>query len=504
MTDPRAGDTQISLPPDDRGDEAYCAACNQSFSIELELCPNDGARLVKLEAQTDPMIGRVFDDRYEIRSNLGHGGMGTVYRGWQRSVDREVAIKVIHPKLAADREVTKRFLREARLSSRLSQPNIINVYDFGQSEDGTLYLVMELVHGRPLAHELHHGRLPIRRIKAIAMQICDALDTAHSKGIVHRDLKPGNVLILDEPPGRDLLKILDFGLAKSLQESTSLVTHSDAILGTPLYMPPEQILGEPSDHRADLYSLGCMLFHMAMGRPPFVGTVDSVLKSHVREPVPPVDGLVPADLGHLIAQLMAKAPDDRPLNARRVHHQIDTLSDDPIGVAQTLPDVGMASTIQPPSDLTSPPPPSAPNRRATAPVSGPSLEAPRRYRWWVAVVALIGTAAISFVVARAMQRSAVAPASDAAVVHPVDATVGIDVTAPIDAASVPPDLRTAIVDAAPVVTMDARPRHTVRVRVVRDAQLPRVDAAERRPRVDAHVAKPRPDAPTIDLLPTTR
>src|SRR5262249_33436119 len=144
------------------------------------------------------------------------GGMGTVYRGWQLSVDREVAIKVIDPRLASDRTAVKRFLREARLASRLSQPNIVNVYDFGQTEDGILYLVMELLKGHTLAHEQRGEPWTVKRSAHVISQLCDALESAHAQGIVHRDLKPGNIIVLDEPPGRDLIKVLDFGLAKSL------------------------------------------------------------------------------------------------------------------------------------------------------------------------------------------------------------------------------------------------------------------------------------------------
>ena len=252
-------------------EEAYCSACGQSFPSETKVCPNDGARLIRLAAQRDDLIGRVLDERYEIRAPLGKGGMGTVYRGWQLSVDREVAIKVIHPKLSGDRSAVKRFLREARLASRLSQPNIVNVYDFGQSET-VLYLVMELLRGHTLAAELGQGRrINPRRTVVIASQLCDALEAAHAQGIVHRDLKPSNIVILDDPPGRDLIKVLDFGLAKSLiQDSGSVVTNTDALLGTPLYMAPEQIEGKVSDQRADLYSLGCILYEMLSGRPPFV------------------------------------------------------------------------------------------------------------------------------------------------------------------------------------------------------------------------------------------
>jgi eukaryotic-like serine/threonine-protein kinase len=361
--------TLQSEPPETdtscEGDEAYCAACNQSFGLDHMFCPNDGARLVKLKAQPDLLLGRVFDDRYEVRAALGHGGMGTVYRGWQRSVDREVAIKVIHPKFASMRPVAKRFLREARLASRLSQPNIVNVYDFGQTEDGILYLVMELLRGRPLARDLEtHRALPVRRIATLALQICDALGAAHGQGTIHRDLKPHNIVILDEPPGRDLLKILDFGLAKSLvQDTTSLVTQTDALLGTPLYMPPEQILGKPSDQRADLYSLGCILYQMVSGRPPFIGeNINVVLGAHIRELPPPLPDGTPPPLTALIQHLMMKIPDDRPASAAIVHDAIAAFAAFPAG-ATVYPEFTTVPTVSPP-------------RLATPPTGSPAYTAP--------------------------------------------------------------------------------------------------------------------------------
>jgi serine/threonine-protein kinase len=310
-------------------DEAYCSACNQSFPSDTKVCPNDGARLIRLAAQRDDLIGRVLDERYEIRAPLGKGGMGTVYRGWQLSVDREVAIKVIHPKLSNDRSAVKRFLREARLASRLSQPNIVNVYDFGQS-DGVLYLVMELLRGHTLASELGNGRrINPRRTIVIASQLCDALEAAHAQGIVHRDLKPSNIVILDDPPGRDLIKVLDFGLAKSLiQDSGSVVTNTDALLGTPLYMAPEQIEGRVSDQRADLYSLGCMLYEMLSGKPPFVdNAVSAVLARHMHDSHKELPAHVPSRLRSLIDNLLAKNPDDRVQSAGDVRRILEEVRD---------------------------------------------------------------------------------------------------------------------------------------------------------------------------------
>jgi serine/threonine-protein kinase len=267
------------------------------------------------------LVGRVFEGRYELRALLGAGGMGSVYRGWQRSVDREVAIKVIDPKLASRRDGVKRFLREAKLSSRLSAPSIVSVFDFGQTEDGILYIVLELVDGHTLAHHLEPSQpIGVARAIRIGLQLCDALETAHAAGIVHRDLKPGNIVILDDPPGRDVLKVLDFGLAKSLtDESVSLITHAGAMIGTPLYMSPELIQGKPCDVRTDIYSLGCILHEMTTGVSPFAApTVEHILSNHMYELSRPLPDDLPAALAELIRRSIAKDADDRPSNAAEV------------------------------------------------------------------------------------------------------------------------------------------------------------------------------------------
>ncbi len=543
MTDSKSPDnTQHSPPPDEPGDdsdEAYCAACNQSFTIDAAFCPNDGAKLVKLKARKDDLIGRVFDNRYEIRAALGHGGMGTVYRGWQLSVDREVAIKVIHPKLATERSVAKRFLREARLASRLSQANIVNVYDFGQSDDGILYLVMELLRGKPLAKDLEGGRpLPMKRIKAVAMQMCDALDAAHAQGIVHRDLKPGNIVLLDDPPGRDLLKILDFGLAKSLvHDNTSLVTKTDAILGTPLYMPPEQILGKPSDHTADLYSLGCIMYQLAMGKPPYIGeNINVVLAAHVRDPVPRFADHVPDALAEIIYRLMDKDPGARIQSARTVHEQLAAIADD----ASTLgtidrrfltprPGSQSESKLDKPHTITGVP--------KVSPVSSATIDRPPRRRWMLPVFGLLLAGGVAALIIKATSTSGgggatqpsgsslgTGPLADSELVPlesrppddgPADALVDklVDAKSPIDAkspfdAKPPVDARPAPADARVRPPVDARPAPA-------DARIAPVDArilppdAEPRTVIDAPLpvdAGAPKDAkrPDIDLLPTKK
>jgi serine/threonine-protein kinase len=313
VTDPRTqatfGDVGGSIA------ESYCAACSQSFPADATHCPHDGSRLVKLRQQRDEMIGRVLDGRYEIRAPLGEGGMGTVYKGCQLSVDRDVAIKVVHPSVAQSIEGAKRFLREARLASRLNSPSIVNVYDFGQSDDGQLYLVMELVRGRSLAEEIDAGgAMPVKRALEIGLQLCDALDAAHSQGIVHRDFKPGNVLLVDGQVGRDLVKVLDFGLAKSVTaESASGLTGTHAMLGTPAYMAPEQIDGRQIDERVDLYALGCILTELVTGAPPFVdNTISALLAKHLTEEPAPLPPEIPESLSSLVAQLLSKAAAQRP------------------------------------------------------------------------------------------------------------------------------------------------------------------------------------------------
>ncbi len=489
-TDPTIFATTI----DPEGDQAYCPGCNNSFSLDHEFCPNDGAKLIKLTVQPDRLIGRVFDGRYEIRTAVGHGGMGTVYLGWQRSVDREVAVKVIHPKLGTDLTIAKRFLREARLSSRLNQPNIVNVYDFGQTDDGILYLVMEMLRGHTLARELEAMRpMPTRRIATMAAQICDALESAHTLGIVHRDLKPGNIFILGDPPGRDLIKILDFGLAKSLiNESTSLVTHTDAILGTPLYMPPEQIEGKPSDQRADLYSLGCILYQMASGRPPFIGdTINMVLGAQIRDPAPPLPSNVPARLVSTIERLMMKNPADRIATAALVRDAIGAL-DGGVGDSNlTAPDVDLAQF----------------HRRAqiaetidsTQARNAESIDRPPARRAWILVVLalLLAGGTIAVIVMASSKNRSDTPVDAVPLGAPLTEAGAIDAMPPSDATEAP-DAK-IVVDARTAARRDAR--------VAPDAAIVRPDAGVRpdaapRP-VDAAVrpdAVVKPDALDLPLL----
>ncbi|HEX7700114.1 MAG TPA: serine/threonine-protein kinase [Kofleriaceae bacterium] len=420
MTSPFEPTLTSPPPTSSDGDEAYCPACNRSYGVNELFCPTDGTRLVKLVAKPDSLIGRIFDNRYEVRSVLGNGGMGTVYRGWQLSVDREVAIKVIHPKLATVRSVAKRFLREARLSSRLQHPAIVSVYDFGQGDDGVLYIVMEFLRGRALADELKRGQpMTVQRLVRIGTQICDALEAAHAEGIVHRDLKPHNVMLLEG----DRVKVLDFGLAKSFAADDSGITGTDALLGTPQYMPPEQILGKPIDQRADIYAFGCMLYQMIAGRTPFDGNLptNALLGMHLHDSAPPLPDEVPRPLASLVARCLAKDPLERPASAALVRMALEALAEGPSNALLHTPvPTPLAESVAPPS--LAPP-------------------APRKRTWIAAVAAIVvglGAGGIGAKLLRSGSHAAAvandAPAMAAPVTPAIDAAVAVPVAVPVDAA----------------------------------------------------------------------
>jgi serine/threonine-protein kinase len=304
--------------------ERYCPTCEQTYAGG-ERCPADGTRLVRIASSTDTLIGRELDGRYTIVHKLGQGGMGSVYRGTQHSVGRDVAIKVVTPSLVSDAMVVKRFLREAKLASRLSHPNAVSVLDFGQTDDGLFFLVMELVEGRTLDQVLAADRvLAPARIVRIGTQICDALEGAHALQIVHRDLKPANVMVM--ATGRDLVKVLDFGLAKSLTPDAGKTTMTNAgvLLGTPAFMPPELVTGQICDERADLYSLGCVLYLAASGEYPFVaGSVHELISMHASEPPTPLDR-VPPGLSAVIHRMLAKHPGDRFQTAAEAREALES------------------------------------------------------------------------------------------------------------------------------------------------------------------------------------
>jgi serine/threonine protein kinase len=250
--------------------------------------------------------------------------MGVVYEAVQLSMRRPVAVKVVRQELGRDLTITQRFLREARLLMSIAHPNIVEVYDYGETDSGRLYLVMELLRGNSLDVILaHEGPFPPRRTCSLGIQLCDALTAAHMQGVVHRDLKPANVVLT--PGFGDWLKVLDFGLAKHLGESSTELTFTGAVVGTPMYMPPEAIRSDAPDPRSDLYALGCILHELLSGAPPFGGESSAiVLARQLDDLPPPLPADVPAELRKLVNRLLAKDPTARPRTAADVRAVLET------------------------------------------------------------------------------------------------------------------------------------------------------------------------------------
>jgi serine/threonine-protein kinase len=328
----------------------------------------------------DALIGRVLDNKYQIVSPLGEGGMGAVYRARRVHIGDDVAVKVLHPRFVNDDTLVERFRREARAAAQLHHPNIVTIHDYGEAGGaaGFAYIVMELVQGASLRGLLQsEGRLEPARAVTLMRDICSGVSTAHRRQIVHRDLKPDNIIVLppDDDHERERVKVVDFGIAKLRDmASDSTLTQAGAVVGTPYYMSPEQCRGESLDARADVYSLGAMFYEMLAGAPPFTApSVTGVIAKHLTEAPPrmPEALNIPRGLQEAIMRSLAKEPDGRQKDAAEFAREIQTASGSVGTVAATAGEtttpvapVGQqptpAAPIQPPpSQIQSPPVPTA-------------------------------------------------------------------------------------------------------------------------------------------------
>jgi len=287
--------------------------------------------------------------QYKILRTLGAGGMGTVYLGEHLLLGRYAAIKTLLPSLSSHRGVVDRFFNEARAISAISDPGVVQVFDFGYHVDGTAYIVMEFLEGESLAARLDRlGKLPLIEALRLARQLSSSLDAAHERGIIHRDLKPGNVFVIrdSEVQGGERAKILDFGICKLGAPEHATTTQTGAMLGTPVYMSPEQCRGAgEADHRSDIYSLGCVLFHMLTGRPPFdcEGAGDYIA-SHIKEQPPAPRAIapeLPPAIDALMTLCLAKDPDQRLQTMAELQQAIEQVlarvsDNDPVAMGEPV------------------------------------------------------------------------------------------------------------------------------------------------------------------------
>jgi eukaryotic-like serine/threonine-protein kinase len=331
---------------------------------------------------------RVFSDRYELTHLIARGGMAEVYRALDRLLDRPVALKVLFPELSVDRAFVERFRREAQAAAKLSHPNIVPVFDWGE-DAGSYFIVMEFIDGRPLSAVLREtGPLEPVRAAQITAQVAAALASAHRHGVVHRDIKPGNVLITDDGQ----VKVTDFGIARAVNTEESL-TQTGAVMGTATYFSPEQAEGIGVDARTDIYSLGVVLFEMLTGRPPFLGdTPVSVASKHVRD-IPPAPRelleTIPVELEAVTMKAMAKQADQRYQTAEDFRTDLLRFVEGQPVEAQppngSMAETGVLGSVDPTQTIGSTPAPTQTFRRSSR-----GREATGRRPWgWLALLVVL-------------------------------------------------------------------------------------------------------------------
>ena len=331
-----------------------CPQCSVSLAAGLKFCGQCGTLISSVDpaevaAAADTWLGRVIDGRYRVQARLGTGGMGVVYRVEHLHLGKTAAMKVLSPDTAAKPEMVRRFRLEAQSVSKLNHPNIVQTFDFGQT-DGALYLVMEFIKGDDLASLLkREGPWTFARAARFFMQVCSGLTDAHEAGIVHRDLKPENLMAVRRRDGEHA-KVLDFGLAKLRERTTAGagISSGGQVIGTPYYMAPEQVRGEDLDARADIYSLGATLYRVLTGEPPFdAPSPVSVLAKHITDdPVPPRDRApaqaLPPDADRIVLRAMAKNVEDRYRTALEVQQDLErALAASPPVDARAMPTVAL-------------------------------------------------------------------------------------------------------------------------------------------------------------------
>ncbi|MFI5281436.1 MAG: serine/threonine-protein kinase, partial [Gemmatimonadales bacterium] len=296
-----------------------CPVCGREYPDNTKFCQADGSGLRGKSASAD-LVGQVVADRYHIIKKLGEGGMGAVYLGEHVKMGRKSAIKVMAAAMSQDPDAISRFNREASNASRISHPNVCQIYDFGETPDGLIYLAMEFIEGKALKDVIEEaGALPVARAASILKQAADALQAAHDLSIVHRDIKPDNLMVVAGKDGSDVVKVVDFGIARAVggDETGQKVTKTGLVVGTPEYMSPEQLSGDKLDGRSDIYSLALVLYRMLTGTLPFEAesSQEVMIKRLTDDPMPleqaRPDLTFPAKLQLVMNVALARTPAER-------------------------------------------------------------------------------------------------------------------------------------------------------------------------------------------------
>ena len=314
----RPYDDRVGGPAGDDGMDG--AAALAATGISSPDVATDNTAPITTELAVDPFLGRLVAERYRVLALLGRGGMGSVYVAEHVQLSKRVALKVLSDELRKQPMLVARFLTEARAAAQIGHPNIVDVFDVGELPEGGAFIAMALLEGRDVQEELDDVTyMTAGRARHIVSEICRALAAAHSKGIVHRDMKPATVFLARDSDGNEQVKVLDFGIAQ-IQEATgeeARLTQTGALVGTPAFMSPEQGRGDRTDHRTDIYSVGCILYNLVTGEQPFIaGTLMGVLTKHLLEPPMPPSERQPAahigaDLDAVVLRAMAKDPAQR-------------------------------------------------------------------------------------------------------------------------------------------------------------------------------------------------
>ncbi|GEM_PF-482551 len=300
-----------------------CPQCHKNYDDLFQICPDDDTALVTFTGHfdTDPLIGKMFAGRFQITEKIGQGGMGAIYKAVHTLMGRTCAIKLLTALSSDNQAALARFNREAKMASSINHPHAVTIYDFGESESGIPYLAMEFIDGKPLSHLLAREKtLLLDRVVHITSQIAEALSDAHALGIVHRDLKPDNIMLTRKGADPDYVKVLDFGIAKTItDEEADSLTKTGFVLGTPLYMSPEQLSGDKLDGRSDVYSLAIIVYEMISGHLPFEGdnTQAMMIKRVIGHPIPLRQKApqMSAEVEQAVMSGLAREHDDRASSA---------------------------------------------------------------------------------------------------------------------------------------------------------------------------------------------